>query len=88
MKAMTDDHGDWLHEVRRDERLDRIWELEAEVVRLRSALRDLLMENASYTRVEAARLLGLCVACYRDKAVVGECSLCQDGRREDERETA
>ena len=81
MKSKTDDHGDWLHEVRRDERLDRIWELE-------KALRDLLMERSHYTQDAAARALRLCVSCHRDVAAVGECSLCQDGRREDYRETA
>ena len=54
------------------------------VEQLKKALRDLLMERTHYTEIAAAKALGLCIACYRDVAELGECSLCQDGRIEDD----
>jgi predicted nuclease with TOPRIM domain len=43
---MDDDKADWLHEVKRDKRLDRIAELEGEVSLLTDALANYEQENA------------------------------------------
>lgn len=60
---MTDDErGDWLHECRRDERLDRIVELEAEVERL-TRERDAAIVRADDLRSELDGYEGCCWAC-------------------------
>ena len=43
---MDDDKADWLHEVKRDKRLDRIAELEAENSLLTDALANYEQDNA------------------------------------------
>jgi hypothetical protein len=47
-----DDKGDWLHEVKRDKRLDRIVELEAEVARWKQEV-DRLLRIIEHARDEA-----------------------------------